>query len=423
MPQFRYEAINAQGTTIEGRMEAATHQEALIKLGEQALTPLQLDALDAGFGQTGRQSGSASSAENSANAPSMLGFGKSNKIGDTEKILIIRELATLLRAGIPLADAVDSLALARINTPAGNALRRTYRTLNAGEPFVKALTEAKIDFPPYVSQLAATGEMTGKLASALADAARQMEYDDRVRQELRNSLTYPVILIIAGIAAVLGIFLGVVPRFANLVKGSRAADLPEISLIVINIGVFLRANWLWLLLIALAGVGLFLLSIRDAAGRTRWLTRLSTMPLIGDWLVQSEIGRWATTLGALLGNRVPIIAALELSAGGLRFPKMRERIDLVIRDVRGGSTLADAVAKYSLVNATGVNLIRVGEKSGELPATIGTLGELSMDAGRNRMKRFLTIIEPMAILLIGAMIAVIMVAIMMAITGLNTGRL
>jgi general secretion pathway protein F len=411
MALFRYEAIDARGGTVEGQIDAESSQEALQKLGEQALTPTKLED----------QSGV--SAESAAKAPSMLGFSKSAKVKVGEQILIIRELSTLLRAGITLVDAVDSLALSRVDTPAGQGLRRAHRSLNAGTPFVKALEETTIDFPQYVFQLAATGEMTGKLSSALADGARQMEYDDRIQREMRNSLTYPIILIVAGVAAVLLIFLVVVPKFANLVKGSRAADIPEISLAVIKFGVFLQANWLWLFLVVLAGAGMFYLSIRDAAGRTQWLTRLSTLPLVGEWLTEAEIGRWATTLGALLANRVPILSALELSAGGLRFAKMRERVNLVIRDVRGGSTLADAAARYRLVSATGVNLIRVGEKSGELPQTVATLGELSMEAGRNRMRRFLVLIEPLAILIIGGVIGFIMVAIMMAITGLSAGRL
>jgi general secretion pathway protein F len=411
MALFRYEAIDTRGGMVEGQIDAESSQEALQKLSEQALTPTKLED----------QSGV--SGESAAKAPSMLGFAKNRKVNAGEQILIIRELSTLLRAGITLVDAVDSLALSRVDTPAGQGLRRAHRSLNAGTPFVKALEETKIEFPQYVFQLAATGEMTGKLSSALADGAKQMEYDDRIQQEMRNSLTYPVILIVAGIAAVLLIFLVVVPKFANLVKGSRAADIPEISLAVIKFGVFLQANWLWLFLLVVAAAGMFYLSIRDAAGRTQWLTRLSTLPLVGEWLTEAEIGRWATTLGALLANRVPILSALELSAGGLRFAKMRERVNLVIRDVRGGSTLADAAARYRLVGATGVNLIRVGEKSGELPQTVATLGELSMEAGRNRMRRFLVLIEPLAILAIGGVIAFIMVAIMLAITGLSTGRL
>ena len=410
MPQFRFEGFDARGGSVEGQIEAASSQAALMKLGEQSLTLTKLDDL------------SGIPADFGSKAAPMLGFGQSAKVKIGEQILIIRELATLLRAGITLVDAIDSLALSRVNTTAGVGLRKAHRSLNAGAPFVKALEETKIEFPPYVFQLAATGEMTGKLAGALADAAKQMEYDDRILQEMKNSLTYPIILIVAGIAAVLLIFLVVVPKFANLVKGSRAADIPEISLAVIKFGMFLQANWLWFLLAALAAAGVFYLSIREASGRTRWLTRLSTLPMVGEWLIQAETGRWATTLGALLGNRVPILAALELSAGSLRFAKMRERVNLVIRDVRGGSTLADAAARYNLVGATGVNLIRVGEKSGELPQTVATLGELSMEAGRNRMRRFLLLIEPLAILIIGAIIAFIMIAIMMAITGLSTGR-
>jgi general secretion pathway protein F len=398
--EFRYEAITAQGATVEGIISANDDQDALLQLRSQSLTPVALK-LPADI-----------------SAPSR----RPKRMTASDKILVVRELATLLRAGIPLADAVNSLASARGGTAMGEALQRAWRALNAGETFVAALEKADISFPVYVSQLAATGEITGKLAAALTDAARQMEYDDRVRQELRNSLTYPVILVMAGISAVLLIFLFVVPRFANLVKGSRAADIPEISLWVINIGLFMKSNWLGLLLVVLALIMALIISLRDDRGRTRWLSRLAKAPLIGVWLTEAETGRWATTLGTLLGNRVPILSALELAAQGLRFPDMRRSMQFVLRDVRGGATLADTVAKYGIVNATGINLIRVGEKSGELPQMVATLGELQSEAGRNRMKRFLLMLEPIAILVLGAIIAVIMVAIMMAITSINTGR-
>jgi general secretion pathway protein F len=418
MPQFRYEAVDPKGATIEGMMDALSAQDALQKLSTQSMTPIQLVSLDGAENAAGNASNAAPGAEFQASQSKQ----SAAKVGSQEQILIIRELATLLRAGIPLADAIDSLAAARAGTPAGAALARTHRALNAGETFVAALSSSGITFPNYVTQLAATGEMTGKLAAALADAAKQLEYDERVRQEMRNALTYPVILVVAGVAAILTIFLAVVPRFANFLKGAKAGDIPEISIWVINAGVFLKAHWLWFLIAAIAAAMLFAFSVRDVAGRTRWLDRLSRIPLIGGWLKEAETGRWATTLGALLANRVPIIAALELSAGSLRFPRMRDRVGLVTRDVRGGATLADASQRYGLVGATGVNLIRVGEKSGELAATVTTLGELSMEAGRNRMKRFLAIIEPAAILLIGAVIALVMLALMGAIYGIGLGR-
>jgi len=399
--EFRYEAVNPQGAPVQGNIMAADEQDALLQLRSQSLTPIALNATAAPHANRSR---------------------RRQRITQNDKIMVIRELAVLLKAGIPLTGAVQSLAEAREGTTMGDSLARTARALNAGQPFVTALADANISFPMYVNQLSATGEMTGKLAPALADAAKQMEYDDKVNQELRNSLIYPVILVVAGVSAVLLIFFFVVPRFANLIKGSRATDIPEISLWVINSGLFFRAHWLWFLGAAIiAGLG-FYVSVREEAGRTRWLSRLSKLPLIGEWLTEAETGRWATTLGTLLSNRVPILSALELSAQGLRFPDMRRNVQFVVRDVRGGATLADTVAKYGVVNATGVNLIRVGEKSGELPQMVATLGELHSESGRNRMKRFLLMLEPIAILSIGAVIGVIMVAIMLAITSLNSGR-
>ena len=399
--EFRYEAVNAQGAPVQGNIMAADEQDALLQLRSQSLTPIALNATAAPHANRSR---------------------RRQRITQNDKIMVIRELAVLLKAGIPLTDAVQSLAEAREGTTMGDSLARTARALNAGQPFVTALADANISFPMYVNQLSATGEMTGKLAPALADAAKQMEYDDKVNQELRNSLIYPVILVLAGVSAVLLIFFFVVPRFANLIKGSRATDIPEISLWVINSGLFFRAHWLWFLGAAIIAGLVFYVSVREEAGRTRWLSRLSKLPFVGEWLTEAETGRWATTLGTLLGNRVPILSALELSAQGLRFPDMRRNVQFVVRDVRGGATLADTVAKYGVVNATGVNLIRVGEKSGELPQMVATLGELHSESGRNRMKRFLLMLEPIAILSIGAVIGVIMVAIMLAITSLNSGR-
>lgn len=398
--EYRYQAVNNQGATVEGSIYAENEQDAFTQLRTQTLTPLTLKV---------------------ATGPSTK--SRRQRITHIEKILLIRELATLLRAGITLADAIESLASARDGTALGVGLQRCYRTLNAGGTFVTALADANLALPIYVNQLAATGELTGKLGAALADAARQMEYDERTRQDLKNALTYPIILILAGLAAILLVLLFVVPKFANLIKNRSSVEIPEISLWVINSGVYLKTHWLWFLIGALALLMSLALTLRDPTGRTRWLARLSKLPVLGEWLTQAESGRWATTLGTLLGNRVPILAALELAAQSLRFPHLQRSMQFVIRDVKGGATLADTVAKYGLVNATGVNLIRVGEKSGELPQMVATLGELQTESGRNRMKRFLLLLEPVAILVIGGIIGFLMVAVMLAITSINTAKL
>ena len=142
--EYRYEAVNARGNPVQGNIMATDEQDALLQLRGQSLTPITLSA---------------------SAAPHVSGRRR-QRITQSDKIMVIRELATLLKAGIPLTDAVLSLSQAREGTTMGDSLARTARALNAGQPFVTALADANISFPTYVNQLSATGEMTGKLASA-----------------------------------------------------------------------------------------------------------------------------------------------------------------------------------------------------------------------------------------------------------------
>ena len=127
----------------------------------------------------------------------------------------------------------------------------------------------------------------------------------------------------------------------------------------------------------------------------------------------------ASMLGALLENRVPIITAMELALGGVKISTLRNSLQQVLREVRGGTRFADALASNRAMGATGINLVRVGERSGELAPMLRALATLYENAGRDRMKRFLLLLEPIAILLIGSVIGLIMVAIMLAVTSMN----
>jgi general secretion pathway protein F len=136
--------------------------------------------------------------------------------------------------------------------------------------------------------------------------------------------------------------------------------------------------------------------------------------------VETEIGRWSAMLATLLENRVPIVKALELAQGGVGLGAVRDRLQLALKEIRAGHKLADALAANHTVSAIGINLVRVGERSGELPSMLRTLAKLYENAGRDRMKRLLALLEPAAILTIGAIIGFIMIAIIMAITSINT---
>jgi general secretion pathway protein F len=393
---FRYQAVNAQGEVESGQISAAGEREASRLLRQMELTPTEITVV-------GRSSATAVRVK---------------RAGHQEKALVIRELATLLNAGISLAEAVESIGQTHTDSAIGAAFTQIHGKLRGGENFSQGLKSAQIEWPDYLFQLVAAGEHTGKLAQALESAAGQMEYEQRIRSEMRNALIYPSILVFSGIAATLLIFIVVVPKFAGLLKNSRA-QVPEISVWVLTAGLFVKENLLWVGLGSLGIVLSIILMLANQALRARLLQTLARAPILGAWLVETEIGRWASMLGTLLENRVPILKAMELAQDGMRLNTVRHKLQQALREVRSGKKIAEALASGKMLNVTGLNLVRVGERSGELAKMLRTLATLYETAGQERLKRFLILLEPIAILTIGIVIGTIMVAIMLAITSLS----
>ena len=402
---FQYQAANSQGQILSGLISATDDREAMRLLQLQNLTPISITA----------GSGSLAAADTGSVFPAAH---RDKKASNQDKNLAIQELTTLLNAGVPLAESVDSISVAHAGTAVGTAFGIALGALRRGERFSQALRLMELDLPVYVYQLAAAGELTGKLGASLQTAVTQMEYEERTRQEMRNALTYPAILVISGISATLLVFIVVVPKFANLLKGNTA-NIPWLSKWVIGTGMFVQANLLWVGVIAAALVMGTVVAMRNPGIRRQAFESLVRVPILGLWIVETEMGRWASMLGALLENRVPIITAMELALGGVKISTLRNSLQQVLREVRGGTRFADALASNRAMGATGINLVRVGERSGELAPMLRALATLYENAGRDRMKRFLLLLEPIAILLIGSVIGLIMVAIMLAVTSMN----
>jgi len=394
---FQYQVANAQGQVLTGQISAADNREAMRMLQQQNLTPISITSI------------AVMPAE---------GKARNIKTSNQDKTLVIQELTTLLNAGVPLAESIDSISVAHAGTAIGSAFASVLTALRGGERFSVALRSAELELPIYLYQLVAAGELTGKLGASLQTAVAQMEYEDRMRQEMRNALTYPAILVVSGIAATLLVFIVVVPKFANLLKGNTS-HVPLLSQWVIGTGMFVQANLLWVGLFSLSLIMGAVAALRNPAMRSQSFEYLVRVPIMGQWIVETEMGRWASMLSALLENRVPIITAMELALSGVRISSLRNSLQQVLREVRGGARFADALTTNRAMGATGINLVRVGERSGELAPMLRALSTLHENAGRDRMKRFLLLLEPIAILLIGSIIGVIMVAIMLAVTSMN----
>lgn len=400
--QFHYRALDARGQAQQGEVTAASAAAAVQQLQQRELTVVELRPL--------ARAGAAPAAA-----------ARGGRIGHGERIVLLQEFATLLNAGVSIAEAAPSMAQAYAATALGAPMVRLRQALQAGRSVSDAFRSAALGLPEHAHSLIEAGEAAGRLGPALHSAAQQLEYDQGVRQQMRSALVYPSVLVGAGALAVFIIFVAVVPRFASLLGNGRA-EVPALSRWIIETGLFFKSHMLACLLALAALVAAAVLALRTPAVRQALVEALARLPVTGPWLRHSEVGRWATLLATLLENRVPLLAALALSARAVLLRDMRGHLAAAQGEIRRGRALSDVLAEQGWIAATRINLIRVGERAGELPRMLGQLGQMQTASARQGLQRVLALIEPLAILLIGSVIGLIMVGVMLAITSLNTAR-
>ncbi len=393
---FRFKAVDKAGAEVFGEIDAASEVEATRDLKSRNLTVVDLSKI-------GKEV-----------LPKVPRKASAQDINTS-----LHELVTLLEADVNLDDALESMRESNYPRDLSDGFKRIASEVKKGGSFSFALSSSGISLPNYLIQMAKAGEFTGSLAESLRKGLDQYEYELGLARDFKTALTYPIILIFSGLAAILFIFAIVVPKFLPMLE--RADDLPLLSSVIFSVGVFFNDNFfvLGLLFILFASSLIFLLSNRK--NRERLFDFFSSWPILGIWLVETDITRWSSTLAALLASKVDLIDAIALANENIFSNRRRVRFNRVISHLKAGGTLADSLEKEQVLTPVGYNLIRSGEKAGKVPEMIGSLSHLYDESGKVRTKRVLSLIEPISILLIGIMIGSIVLGIMLAITSVNIG--
>lgn len=397
MPEFRYQATDAQGAVVKGVLTVEDQTEAMTQLQRRGLMVFEMQEV-------------AASRRSRISQP--------KRAGRDAILVVLQELATLLDAGVTLADAVENVARGYQDSPLGLAFNKIYSQLRGGIAFSKALVDADLRLPNYVVELCRAGESTGKLAGSLRSAAEQLELEQNFQREARNALIYPLVLIVSGFLATLLVFVFVVPKFANILSNPKA-DIPTVSLWVLATGMWLTKNKLLLgaLLVGVAGSAFALLR-QEKVQQNLW-NWAAGLPVIGSWIMHTEMARWSSMFSVLLQNHVSILEALAHAQNALRGDAWRQKAALILSDVRGGKTLAESLQLHQFIDATGVNLVRVGERSGALGKTTASLAQMHRMHSQQQMRQFLILLEPVTILLVSVVLGGIMISVMLAITSLT----
>jgi general secretion pathway protein F/type IV pilus assembly protein PilC len=336
------------------------------------------------------------------------------KVTLSDLALPLKELATLSKAGVSLLEALHAMARNKEHGGLARGFKKIASLIESGESLSSAIKLSSMPFPSYVHYLVSAGELSGELAQALRNASTQLEYDQSIRNDLKGALTYPLVLIGAGIAAVLIIFFAVVPKFAHMLNNDT--ELPLLAWLVLSAGKAANDNPV---LIGAGFVAFFIVlgvTLANKQVRHSMLNGALRLPVIGPWLAEQDAARWSGLCGAMLTARVELTTALRLAASSGDFTARKQRALSLISDVQSGVSLTESIDRANLLPGTSLNLISVGEKTGQLAKMFVAVANLHDEACKRRMKQVLTLIEPIAILIVGVVIGIMILGIVLAIT-------
>ncbi|MCL4757087.1 MAG: type II secretion system F family protein [Rhodocyclaceae bacterium] len=413
MAEYAYRAATTDGGFVDGRLSAASREEALRQLRGQGLTPVRLEE----SGEETAQGGAcATTAVKSIARPRLLSRPK--RPGFAEVHALTAELSVMLRAGLPLDRALRVLIGMSGNPAVVAVIEDLLKSVKAGKGLSQALAAHQPLFGDFYISMVRSGEAGGQLAAVLAQLAEHLERVKALRESVISALIYPAILVVVAALSVILLLGFVVPQFETLFD-DLGDGLPLPTRIIVSAG-HLVADWGWLLaLLAVAAVLLARRWLASPGGRLRrddWLLRT---PVLGTIARKYEITRFARSMGTLLGNGVPIVTALRIASDTMGNQCLRSAIDSVAPAIKQGGRMADALERSGLFTLLALNMVRLGEETGRLDAMLLEVARVHDAEVQAGVKRALTLVEPALILTLGVVIAAIIVSILMGILSVN----
>jgi general secretion pathway protein F len=402
MPAYKFEALNAAGKSTTGLLDADNPRAARSQLRAQSLVPLDVTPVIAA-----RKAGEAA-----------VRF-KRPVFGASNLAVWTRQLAGLVGSGLPLERALTALSDEAEDKRQRELIAHLRSEVNGGAPFAQALMSAPKDFDDVFCGVVAAGEQSGALGPVLESLANDLEERQTLRAKLVGATLYPAIVSFIAILIVIFLVTYVVPQVASVFTSSKKA-LPLITQAMLGLSSFVRSwGWLMLLGLVLAGVTL-VLALRKEDFRRSFDSAWLELPLIGKLARGYNAARFAGTLSMLASAGVPILKALQAAAETLSNRAMRADALSALVQVREGAPLASALAGKKRFPGLLAMFARLGEQTGQLPQMLERAARQLSNEVQRRSMQLATILEPLLIVSMGAVVMLIVLAVLMPIIELNT---
>lgn len=394
--RYQYTAKSGTGDTLTGTLTAASLPEAHRQLREMDLFPVSVKRVGRGSSFWGR----------------WRGWSPGSGISKRDLMTLTSQLAIMARAGVDLSSALRNVAAQCSNPSLKTTLQRVHDDVLSGKSISQALGNYEHVFgQSYIASVAAA-EAAGRLPEVLARLADLLRGELRMRSTLRTLLTYPVLLLCVATLVIFALVVFVLPQFADVFE-QIDVPVPALTRLLIAVSMEIRGRfWLWggLTLTAVIALSAFAVS---AAGRRCRDGLLLHVTFVRDVTRSLLVGRAFRLLGTMLASGVPLLEGLQLTRSSIRNCFFRELFGKVENEVINGRGMAGTFLASPIVPPAAAQMVATAEQTGTLGAVAQMMGEFYEEEGETRLREFATVLEPVIIIVMGVVVAVIVMSVML----------
>lgn len=402
MPKFHYTATK-EGKTINGIVEAADKRTAIATLSHQDIHPLVLKE-DSHTSLLGGKSGKTR-----------------GKVKSKDLVVFTRQLSTMISAGVPLNRSLSTLQAQANNKYFKTVIAAISKDIEGGLALGDAFAKHPKVFSEVYVNMVKAGEAGGILDDILKRLAAQVEKDATIRKKIKSAMAYPTVILGITVIAFFGIMIFVIPKLGAIIKdlGGPEAKLPAYTEAMLGLSDFMRGNIVVLLLGGFLLAYAFRRYIRTPAGKYRWHSALLRVPVLKIILVKIAVARFARTFASLMSAGVGVLDALEVTGGAIGNKVIEKELKDAAKAVKNGKQLSEPLSSSPHFPPIVAQMLAVGEETGQIDTILVKVADFYEEEVDAVIDGLSSLIEPLMIIVLGAMVGVIAASVMGPIASLS----
>jgi type IV pilus assembly protein PilC len=420
MAQFQYKARRRDGQTVTGVLEVADRGAALMQIERLGLFPLAVESPKGGAAAAADKPSATAGSWTEFLPPSIRPyFVRQRKPKLQELATFTNQLANLLKSGMPLTVALGSMAHLETKGIPADVSRQLKTDVTEGKGLSESMSKQPVIFSSLYINMVKAGEQSGALVEVLRRMGDHFERFAEVESKFKSAMIYPIFVCCVGIAISIFFMTVMLPSFMQLFQGMNV-KLPLMTQLLVNLNDFFK-HWWWLMLLIIGAIAFVFSRFRASENGKRAIDRWKiNAPVFGKVTRMHIFGQFARTLSTLLHNGVPVLTALEITEQIISNSIIREAIARARQDVTDGKTLAQPLARGKIFPQLMVDLIKIGEETGDVPGALANLADTYENELQMALRVMTNMIEPVIICVMALGVGFLLVSVLSALFAITS---